>query len=483
MIIYPPLIGTTVPAFAGNKVRIPFKDNPMVNANGLKYSLRFTQYSDSFLTDTPVVSNTDEIEGDELVFTIEDTSSLQANQYYKFQIAYNDGNNGSYSQVAVGLYLGDSAQFDFVGDLSNFDTGGPVKLISSQNLQIKAKTTVNEPFYSFEFIVKEDRQEFEKSGVILNNINQDVIAGTVRETNVAYLVKKRFKTKMSETDPTLERENYSVEIKATTINGYQIKYNVDFGYKANTRSDIELYLTQDQDGVENGFITLTAEEENNCYVEKTKDEIYYERLPIMFSDTTKTIKDFDIEHGVEYKYNLVDSNGGISEAKSIIPQFEHMFLSDGNRSLKIKYNPKVSSFKTTILENKNDTLQGQFPLFFRNGNVSYQEIPISGLISYQMDEEHYFLPEEKIPAAADEITKERIFKLEVLKWLNNGQPKVFRSAPEGNYVVRLMNVSLSPNDTLGRRIHTFSATGYEVMEYTMENLKQNNLWFQGAVSE
>lgn len=474
MIIYPPLIGTTIPAFAGYEVRIPFKDNPMVNASGLTYSLRFIQYSDSFSTATPVVSNKYKIEGDELVFTI-GTSSLQANQYYKFQIAYNDGDNRSiktYSQVAIGLYLGNSAQFGFVGDLSNLTSGN----ISSQNLQITAKTTKNEPFYSFEFIVKEDGQEFEKSGVILNNINQDVVVEeTVRKTNISYLVKKRFKD--------LGRKNYSVDIIATTINGYQIKYDVNFGYKANTNSDIGFYLTQDQEGVENGFITLTTEEENNYYVEKTKDEIYYERLPIMFSNTTKTIKDFDIEHGVEYKYNLVDLNGGISEAKSITPQFEHMFLSDGDRSLKIKYNPKVSSFKTTILENKNDTLQGQFPLFFRNGNVSYQEIPISGLISYQMDEEHYFLPEGKIPAAADEVTKERIFKLEVLKWLNNGQPKVFRSAPEGNYVVRLMNVSLSPNDTLGRRIHTFSATGYEVMEYTMENLKQNNLWFQGAVSE
>ena len=38
------------------------------------------------------------------------------------------------------------------------------------------------------------------------------------------------------------------------------------------------------------------------------------------------------------------------------------------------------------------------------------------------------------------IQREREFKLEVLKWLTNGEPKLFRSPGEGNYIVRLMNL-------------------------------------------
>jgi len=64
-----------------------------------------------------------------------------------------------------------------------------------------------------------------------------------------------------------------------------------------------------------------------------------------------------------------------------------MFLSDGTRQLKIRFNPKVSSFKTTILEQKVDTIGSKYPFFFRNGNVYYKEFPISGLISRLMDEE------------------------------------------------------------------------------------------------
>ena len=47
---------------------------------------------------------------------------------------------------------------------------------------------------------------------------------------------------------------------------------------------------------------------------------------------------------------------------------------------------------------------------------------------------------------SENIRLERQFKLEVLDWLTNGEPKLFKSPNEGNYIVRLLNVSLTPND-------------------------------------
>jgi hypothetical protein len=106
--------------------------------------------------------------------------------------------------------------------------------------------------------------------------------------------------------------------------------------------------------------------------------------------------------------------------------------------------------------------------------VGYKELPISGLISYLMDDAHGFIPTSELglntkiysngstQLSDDNIAIERKFKLEVMDWLNNGQSKLFRSPTEGNYLVRLMNVSLSPNATVGRMLHTFSATGYEI---------------------
>ena len=171
------------------------------------------------------------------------------------------------------------------------------------------------------------------------------------------------------------------------------------------------------------------------------------------------------------------------------PDFEDTFLSDADRQLKIRFNPKISSFKDTILEQKTDTIGGQYPFFFRNSQVRYKEIPISGLISYFMDDAELFMSATDLGleynTSTGENTKainfnnsnikttnltdynytaERKFKLEVMEWLTNGKPKLFRSPSEGNYVVRLMNVSLSPDEKLSRMLHTFSATGYEVMD-------------------
>jgi hypothetical protein len=44
------------------------------------------------------------------------------------------------------------------------------------------------------------------------------------------------------------------------------------------------------------------------------------------------------------------------------------------------------------------------------------------------------------------IHRERMFKHEVLKWLTNGEPKLLRTSTEGNFLVRLSAVSLTPNE-------------------------------------
>ena len=123
----------------------------------------------------------------------------------------------------------------------------------------------------------------------------------------------------------------------------------------------------------------------------------------------------------------------------------------------------------------------KYPFFFRNGYVEYKEFPISGLISYLSDENQYFMNrvnDLKMPKdwtdstdiTDENISYERRFKLGVLDWLNDGNIKLFRSPGEGNYIVRLMNVSLTPNDTLSRMIHTFSCQATEVDTFAPNKL-------------
>ena len=143
----------------------------------------------------------------------------------------------------------------------------------------------------------------------------------------------------------------------------------------------------------------------------------------------------------------------------------------------------------------------KFPFFYTNANVNYKEFPISGLLSYLSDEEGLFDPKyatinltnrDKTRSESnnwsnnigstqltpENIELERQFKMEVLDFLTSGKPMLFRSSTEGNYIVRLSNVSLSPNDTLGRMLHTFSATATECAEYNEENLRELGLAFK-----
>lgn len=57
---------------------------------------------------------------------------------------------------------------------------------------------------------------------------------------------------------------------------------------------------------------------------------------------------------------------------------------------------------------------------------------------------------------------ERLFREEVIEWLNDGEPKLYRSMTEGNMIVMIDSISLTPNQQLGRRIWNFSCTVYEV---------------------
>jgi hypothetical protein len=55
-----------------------------------------------------------------------------------------------------------------------------------------------------------------------------------------------------------------------------------------------------------------------------------------------------------------------------------------------------------------------------------------------------FLPTTNL--TDDNMLMERNFKFKVMDWLNNGEVKYFKSPAEGSYLIRLMNVSLTPND-------------------------------------
>ena len=226
------------------------------------------------------------------------------------------------------------------------------------------------------------------------------------------------------------------------------------------------------------------------------------RFKLNYEHPTKNIfRDFTVEHGKTYTYAIQQFNDYevYSEKKksnSVHIEFEDMFLYDGKKQLKIRFNPQVSSFKLQVSESRNDTIGSKYPFFYRNAKIGYKTFPVSGLISMQMDENEFFLTYDEIgkedfrnhrhDSLKDKFVNpdlykhtdlldqnfmsERLFKMEVLEWLNDGHVKLFKSPGEGNYLVRLMDTSLSPNTTVGRMLHTFNSTAYECADINYKNL-------------
>jgi hypothetical protein len=133
---------------------------------------------------------------------------------------------------------------------------------------------------------------------------------------------------------------------------------------------------QDNHNVTGSFVLVRSSNEDNY---DTWQELYrFDLVNKIIDAKTPLWQDFTVQQGMHYKYAIQAYNTNSLYSRKIMniegpvfADFEDAFLFDGERQLSIRYNPKISSFKTTILESKMDTLGGQHPFIFRNGNVHY----------------------------------------------------------------------------------------------------------------
>ena len=59
-----------------------------------------------------------------------------------------------------------------------------------------------------------------------------------------------------------------------------------------------------------------------------------------------------------------------------------------------------------------------------------------------------------------------------MTFLQSKKPLLYKSATEGNILIRLTNVNYSPNQQLSRLVFSFNGTGTEIGEATVENLNK-----------
>ena len=475
-------------------IKIPYGLNSSVGSSdftNISYIVKSANTNETILTKTVSKDN-----GSCLIKTKGPSRLFELGQYYKIQMAFvtSSGEVGYYSNIGIARYVKE-----------------PVIRVEASGLRnitgIFSDNKTYEKVYNYSFnLYNEFNNLIETSGQKIHNSNYDT---------------KSFESEDHwELQTTLESDvDYFIEYTVTTTGNYSIskKINLNFTESKAPRVDSKLYAENNfeegynriylkrfidsslSDAVKkemrnrqicgNFYLLRASHKDNYSSWEKL---INFQICNWKYDKTNLTLdiyKDYFIEQGTSYKYAIqayncksVYSSKLINDNGPVYSDFEDMFLYDGNRQLKVRFNPKVGTFKPTILESKVDTIGSQYPTFFRNGNVNYKEFQLSGLISLLGDENNEFFKVEEAPYSILEeerfkrelssynYQQEREFKLEVLSWLTDGKEKILKTPAEGNYIVRLMNTTLSPNDTLGRMLHTFQTTAYEIANFNLVNL-------------
>lgn len=516
MIPYAPLLDSQIPAFTLRSnglplsVKVNFNHNMAVGYSDVK-SMKLiikelngtTQINNTLCQGiyTFLANKETVLKKGELEFTSFTGTSLVPGNYYKIQIAYISYDSalqkdvvGSYSSVGIARCIGEPP---------TIAVNGWTASTAHEDTQTYEGTYANaqgvhEIVYRYRFDLKTKPTKLNETAEILESSGwQFPAGGKMTFTHAQWLPLQT---------------PYALSFTLTTVNGYEqsIEYTISRTGSYNTSGIKNLILKAEQKTLNSqtyGYadVYLDSFIKNNqnhtqlitakgvLLRQRTSDPITkWEELARFSLRQNSDLRnfawrDYSVEHGETYIYairfysksngvtkwsDMIKSTDSLPETTAardpLVIQFDHVYLGDADKQLCIQFNPKVSTFKNTILEQKTDTIGGQYPYFFRNGDVKYKEIAISGLISYWMDTIGAF--SEAVPELDMRTTQlsntnfanERKFKLEVMEWLNNGKPKLFRSAAEGNYVVRLMNISLTPNDQIGRMLHNFNATGYEI---------------------
>lgn len=487
--LYPPYIEGTIPAFYGDSITVPFSMNRAVGKSDISgFQLVFKSIQTGSQLET-LSSTIYSLENNTVTFSGINSSKIQVKgQSYKIQLAYVD------TSGAVGY----------------FSTVGIVKYTAKPSIEIEglAKSTLNnhkynyigvytteditEKMYSCEFKVYDQNKEIIiDTGEIIHNSLEDAAA-----SNNTFTASEQFDL-IKELD---EGKNYYIQFLVTTTGLMELDsglYQIVQGAAIPLENTlvVSAELNPDEGYIEVGMRpyqtgkTMTGKYALSRTSSKENFKSWNEIMRFSLNKVQeKTIwRDFTFEQGVEYQYAIfmIDGNNNYSQkvlSEKVVGDFEDMFLFDGERQLKVRFNPKVSSFKNVTQEALTTTIGGTYPVYQRNGHIKYKQFSISGLLSHLTDEAGYFLPAIAANKLTDTDNKysiylnpenfaaERDFKLEVLDWLSNGKTKLFRSPGEGNYLIKLTGVSLSPTDSLSRLIHTFSATANEIGECSHDNL-------------
>lgn len=515
--LYPPQVEGKLPAFMGATLVVPFSMNRAVGLGDVRseracyVQVKYINRDDILFTKASVSHSFSVNCYAQFTLTQAEQAKLKVGQYYRIQLAYvgSDASIGYYSSVGVAKYTARPTVF-----IQGLETNTSNRHSYIYTGVYQQNGDNSEKLYSSNLLLMDSNYNvIYQSDEVIHSAGNDILPNEATETfEIPFEldVKERYRIRWTATTVnglTVSTPEYRVV--ATNPGGVEFQavtdlfVNVASNYSRGT-VDITLAHSNPEVKTLKGMFRICRSEYKEPYEWKFIRNVFMTNKPIR----DVLIVDYTIEQGKTYIYSIQQfNNNDILSNRSISPpitiDFEDYYLISPDRQLKIRYNPQISSMSNEIVESKTNTIGSRYPFITRSGVVHYKNFSLSGLISYHMDEDQDFMkwsdlgfdstPQMRhitssngaseitavLPShnlTPENIVAERLFKLEVLEWLTNGKPKILKTATEGSYLVVLMNVSLSPNDTLGRMLHSFSCQAHEIGPYDYDHLVENGFF-------
>lgn len=182
------------------------------------------------------------------------------------------------------------------------------------------------------------------------------------------------------------------------------------------------------------------------------------------------------EPGVYYEYRI----GSDTWSQAVILQSDDIYLMTRDKTMRIRYNPTLTSYRRNFAESVTPTLGGIYPITRRNGAQNYRTFQVGGLLSYNIDTDLDFIKNADIKDLIASIPEgyerdrylEKLFRKDALEFLNKNQILLFKSYAEGNAFIKLSNIQLTSDPKLDRNVYSFSATATEVLPANEANYRK-----------
>ena len=473
-----PQILSVLPSFYGTELMVKFSHNITISNEQVKEMVVYIKdLYNNFIT--TINSKSYSLTNQEAFFTINETL-LTIGQYYKIQLAYKDQNDeiGYYSSVGIIKYTSQPTV-----KIKPLNEGGSNQ-IQSEFIGVFSSEDFTEKLYSSYYVLTDS-----SGGLIYQS--PEKVHNSAQDTDDEQIEVFKLNQDLS------DNEYYKLQFFITTNNGLTDKsFNYEIHKNLNKlNAELGSSIIKAENNRDNGYISVSLNRGNDIlsingqYVLSRIHKETQTRMVLKYfsfnNQTNSNIflyNDYLIEQGQTYIYILQKFNNKLYSidvrSNEVVAWFDDIFLYDGKKSLKINFNPTIDSFKTTIMEQKTETMGSKYPFVVRNSLVEYKEFPIGGLISYHSDENLTFFNKQidkETNLTDSNFLNEREYRIMVLDWLNNGEPKFFKSPSEGSYLIRLMNISLTPETVLGRLLYSFSAQAYEIDEFNETNLLLYNI--------